>query len=383
MRRTPSSAACRPHSLAALLAASALALLVGCATAPEVNAWHLHLHDADRAFLAGDLATARSGYAALLPYAPERQLERHIRLQLALIDGYEGDLERAIAQLSALEQDDNPEFDEYQSRARLAVARLLEDSGQVQAALELYVDIVVRYPDTMAGEDSLERILDAFKAQDDAAGAVRWLAETWPLLDDTELGDNLLYRMARLFHTRLDDLETAGTLYQELRALYPQSPLRDDASLHLSDILIALGRIDEALVLLETLAGPHDSSWSMGEYDSKLRDDAMQRRAQLFESLGRIDDAIAEWARLLEAYPSHSEGGRLSWHRAELVRNHTGSVSAYREALELLIESFHHSIYADRARWRLELLERGVPLDALDAHPMPRERPWLDSPSPR
>jgi len=366
------------HLIRGVVAVLFLGATLACATPQSINLWHDHLLDADRAYDHGRYQVARDGYRSLLDEAPKPRLARYIRMRLAQIDAHTGHLDRALQALVELENAPNPEGDEWTSQARFQRAVLLEDIAEDrEAAFALYADIVVRYPESAAGLRSLAYVLDAFDDNDDHTGAIEWLSETYPMIETTELADNFLYEMGKRFEAA-DSPRMAEEMYMQLRIRFRHGPLFDDATWRLAQIAYDEERYDDALAMAEVIAERHDSSWSFGTYDSVLRDDSILLRAQIYEETDQIEAAIDEYHRLLAAFPKYTGRGRISLHRAELIRVHLEDRLRYQMALERMREQMPNSVYTERAVHRLKLLADGVPLDEIPEHPMPRDRPWLD-----
>jgi len=182
---------------------------------------------------------------------------------------------------------------------------------------------------------------------------VQWLAELHQRLEmnggEATLADNVLYEMAKLFHDKLGDDESAIKALETLLETAPMSPLQDDATFLLAQIARTQGRAQEALALFERIAREHDASWAMGEYDSALRDDAMLARVEIFLSLGEGQAAVDEYQRILDAFPGYLGRARIAFERATLLREALGDEAAYRAALEELVADYPESVYAEKA----------------------------------
>jgi len=326
-------------------------VLSSCATPRAENLWHQELLTADRDFDHQRYAEAKARYLTLKP-SPEAELDLYIDLQLARIRVAEGDLAGGLETLKAIE-DAASETEEWASQARSLRAELAELDGDLNAAMQLYDSVIVDYPSSATAQRAFDRVLRSFDEVDSPALGVQWLAELHQRLEmnggEATLADNVLYEMAKLFHDKLGDDESAIKALETLLETAPMSPLQDDATFLLAQIARTQGRAQEALALFERIAREHDASWAMGEYDSALRDDAMLARVEIFLSLGEGQAAVDEYQRILDAFPGYLGRARIAFERATLLREALGDEAAYRAALEELVADYPESVYAEKA----------------------------------
>jgi len=168
----------------------------------------------------------------------------------------------------------------------------------------------------------------------------------------------------------------AWLVWRELVLRYPYSPFVDDALFHLGQIAVATGRNEDALWLWDRLAEQTDTSWRLGDYNSKLRDNAMLARADLLITLGRKREAADEYQRILDAYPKYSDGARVGWERAQLL-GELGEWALWEATLRQLLAGYPDSVRGEWAQYQLDRLEDGDdPADLWQAKPE-RARPWL------
>lgn len=344
MRRRDWTFASRASILFALLA------LLACASSAELSQWHAALLEADRLFdHARDDDAARLAYLALQKEAPAPELERYIRYRLAALALRSGEPQRGVKLARELVEERSEPRDEWSSQALELLVQDAQARGRADEAARLRSELIARFPESSAALDALEQVLAAFRARGDALGAVQWLAEAYVSLSESGLGDNLLYELALLQAEQLADPEGARQSLEGMLARHPHSPLWDDARWRLAGWAQQAGELREALRQYEKIAEQHDSSWSLGEYDSSLRDDAMEQRALIFVQLGELPAAVEEYERVLAAYPEHWRAARFAFARAQLLRE-LGEEQAWAEALEALLQAHPESVFAERAR---------------------------------
>jgi len=200
--------------------------------------------------------------------------------------------------------------------------------------------------------------------------ALQRRADLYAALHHTALAPRLALDMANLLGDALHDPDGAGQLLLQALHNHPVSPLRARMIWRLADMAEAAGDEEAALQALDVLAREHDTSWSLGEYDSPLRHQAMRRRAEILAGRGALEAAIAEYDRLLRAYPQHSQRARFAEARARLIAA-SGDDARHRAALQDIIAAHPDSGAARRAQAHL----RGDAATTPDTHPPPREAP--------
>lgn len=339
----------------------------GCATSRESEVWHRWLLEADADHDHGDFRRARSIYERLAPEAPDDNLGRYIAYKLALLDAEEGDTAGALQKLRALAEGPNATADAWSSQSLMAIAQILEAGGDAEGGLAVKVELVRRFPDDPVTPRALNDVLLDYRAKQDLEGAQAWLATLFALHAETDLGDNILYEVARI---ELEDRKRpaeAEALLRRHQGAYPFSGLHDDVTFKLAVLLDGQGRADEALEQLEVLAATQDEAWSVGSYDPKLRDDAMLLRAEIFKRTGRAQEAFDEYARLLSTFPDYLGGSRIARDQVDLLREPLADRARYIQALETFLSDYSDSVYVEDLRCRLVLARDGEPLSEIAA----------------
>ena len=157
-------------------------------------------------------------------------------------------------------------------------------------------------------------------------------------------------------------LRLAEMSFDQVRSAYPQSQLID----------LSLDEADESSRLYSIIE-------QMEASDSSSSRDALARLQFLMSeyqySSGRTDLATMGYERLIFEYPNTIWTPKAAMNLAYLA-NETGNEKRYREALELVIEHFPDTRYADLARLDLDMpvpeREEGFYFDELAAYSPPK-----------
>ena len=352
-----------------------LLLSSSCATPATQEAWYRWLVDADRDVDHGHYDRADALYTKLLIDAPTQALGRYIRFRQAQIDAAQGDASGALRQLGALQREPNPDQDEWTSRAQFEIAIITDrDLNDAAKATELMRALVEQHPDASITPRALRLVLDEDRRLGDPEGAARWLAELYPRLADTELGDNVLFEIARLEWGELDRKDLAIEHLELHRRAYAFSPLRDDALFKLGELRYERGEVDAALFLFEKIAEVNETSWTMGSYDLRLRNDAMLARADIFIETDQPEQAAQELQRILDTFSDYLGGSEIAKRRADLFRAPLADRERYVEALEAFLDDYPESVYCEDLRHRLDLVNEGVAFEDIPAQARARRR---------
>jgi tetratricopeptide (TPR) repeat protein len=138
-----------------------------------------------------------------------------------------------VLQAMALDAPRRPD----RARAHYELARLAESRGRLATAVRAYRALVLHYPDEMPGERALAHLMRIARARGDRAvdQHLAWTRSVAETLDQTGLGDDLLYQAADEARARAERDPTparwdlALQLYSRLIADRPRSPLWNDA----------------------------------------------------------------------------------------------------------------------------------------------------------
>jgi len=187
--------------------------------------------------------------------------------------------------------------------ALVAAGGLRLELGEEVRAYQLFWRALVEFPDETAAEDALRHVVrDGRRRNPRQLHDV--LRDLHARLGGTAVGDNLLFAMADLSEKDLADPLGAVDACDRLAALYPGSPLRDDALWIAARLLRGRGDAEGALRRLRALLATRETAWIVGSYHSVHLDDAqLEAGVLLRDELGRPREAVAEFERVGVDYP--------------------------------------------------------------------------------
>ena len=117
------------------------------------------------------------------------------------------------------------------ARAMGRAAALLADLGEWDRATALWWHLVDHYPETLAADDALSRIVARHKAQKQLWPLVPLLRQRYRRLHRQDIGDNLLFEAAQILEKgSRRDQDLAVELYRQITRAYPEGGLQMPSS---------------------------------------------------------------------------------------------------------------------------------------------------------
>ncbi len=186
-------------------------------------------------------------------------------------------------------------------RAHYDAARLRFALGQQDQGREALFVLLRSWPDSAMAKSALKFL---FRQRQSDEAALVWLRELYGLVENSEIGDNLLMMQVRLHQSagREDEVEALLRRIIEDHP-YPQGHRWDEATLMLSEMLHLRGQTEDALALLEEFLAHAEETSLMGSYTLPTFAEAQLRRGRLLWELGRQDDAEDAFRELGEMFP--------------------------------------------------------------------------------
>ena len=285
--------------------------LGGCAADPVVTRWVQRWHRVEHQYEDGDYALAAVGFDQLRRSAPTPVDSTMVRLREASALDDAGHPAAAFRALDLAARDGVRRMD--RARARLGQARVAERRGFVAAAIRIYRRVVATYPNSMPGLRSLhhlERLAEDL-GERGVDAHLRWTLGVYDALEQTELGDNLVYYAGltayRRFQTsgRPEQARLAADLFELVHLRHYPSGLWDEAMWHLSWLEHRLGRYDEEIRIIRRIQGTRELATFLGSYDTLYYWVGQLRIALVLQNeLGRPADAARSYDWFLEEFPS-------------------------------------------------------------------------------
>lgn len=235
---------------------------------------------------------------------------------------------------------------EQGARALGRAASLLASLGEHERALGLWWQLVDHYPESLAADDALSRIVASYKAQKRLWDLVPLLRQRYRRLHRQDIGDNLLYEAARILETGSPkDQDVAVELYRQITRAYPEGGLRDNAWVAAAAIRRRQRRFVDAILLYRELLDTREDAVSGASYHSEFLDDAHLAIGQIWLlDLHKPARAVAAFRELITGLPRSvlRDDAQFWIVLAELER---GQEDRARQAFSTLKQRFPESKY--------------------------------------
>ena len=216
--------------------------------------------------------------------------------------------------------------------------------GQDEVAWTYLWRTVTEFPDEAFAGDALGRLLEDGRRRDARA---LWgvMSELVPALEETRLGDNLLWALADLAEHEMTDPGAARALYDRIPAEYPESGLRDDARWHAARLSRGLGDGKGAAERLRALLATREVAFGAGSYFSIWLDDSQLELGKVLrDDLADYDNAVRAFRQLAEDYPASILHDDAQYETA-VTRARQGQTGEACKELARLAEKFPDSKY--------------------------------------
>ncbi len=286
-----------------LLTIVALLLLGGCGMARSQFDFTRGLVNADRLADDGAFDRAAEAYDGLAWKADRVDLLRYVQFRRALMDEHRGRLAEARAAYLRIAGSPTSVYDDDAGEAlyRMALIAREQEKDEVEAA-RWFELMLLSYPNTSFAPDAFDAMVERLRGQGDHAGALRYAEGVYTRLQDTEVADDALYRIARIADEDLNDPEQALGRYLELTRRFPRSSFTDDAAWRAAACYGRLGKPELEYGTLEAMLDEREVSWIMADYESRYYVPALLRMAAIREQQGRLLDAVAVLHRFRDTY---------------------------------------------------------------------------------
>jgi len=230
------------------------------------------------------------------------------------------------------------------------------DLGQDVRGYELLWRAVTDYPDAPAADYALRDVLIDGRSRDPRQ-LYQVLGQLAERLDDTEIGDNLVYSMADLARAELGVPATALSLYDRIADTWPKGALFDDALWHGAALARAAGNATGAVRRYRRLLATREVAWFNGSYNSEWFDNSwLAMGVTLRDDLRDYPGALKALRRIPADYPRSILLDDAMWERA-VTRQRMGDGAGACKTLATLLERWPDSKYelerAPRLRERL------------------------------
>jgi len=218
------------------------------------------------------------------------------------------------------------------------------DLGQDEKGYALLWRAITDFPDTPSADYALRDILIDGRRRDPRQ-LYQLLGQLAERLEDTEIGDNLLYSMADLARNELADPKQALALYDRIAETWPKGALFDDSLWHGAALARAAGDARGAVARYRRLLSTREVAWFGGSYNSEWFDNCwFEIGVTLRDDLGDYDGSLNAFRRLAEDYPRSILLDDAMWERA-VTRDRMGDARGACKTLARLHQKWPDSKY--------------------------------------
>ena len=168
---------------------------------------------------------------------------------------------------------------------------------------ERYWELLEKFPETVAAEDALWKVLDLSRSQPTVL--LRRLLKFYTRKPSSFVADLVLFECARLAHGQPGTKwkNYAVHLLTFLARRHPDSPRRDEALYTAARWSRELGRTREAIAFLHQLLQTRESSLFFGDYNSQWLDDSQLLLGDLYLERAEPKSALKAWSDLPVKFP--------------------------------------------------------------------------------
>lgn len=280
----------------------------GCAGSASDRVWYAELQQADRLVDDRLYEEALGAYDLLFATAPTEHYVRYITYRRGFVEEQRDNFDAAIRQYGLL-LEDAPAFaedDEFTPRGLFRMGLILYDElGRIEEAVEIW-KLVIHYYPNMEGQP--HRALDAIVVHFENTGAheeaVEYFSTEFPHLEQTRMGDNMLYWLGYWYRHHLGDSEAAYKVFEMLRNLYFQTGgVREEGEWEMVEILHEWGEYHLELNLLDSMRSGRTESLIFATMVTEIQEDAGYRMGFVrFENLNDPEGAIQNFREFIDTW---------------------------------------------------------------------------------
>ena len=337
-------------------ATSWLLLVALGACAPNLPAAYVHARDAaESAYGSGHFAEAATLWLDAAKSARAARDRSEARYRAATSYERAGQPERARELYEQLARGQS----ERAARATFALADLRIQGGEQAQGLAALEAAARKYPSSGVANLALRRYFAALRDQGGDRAVLDYIERVRPVLEQSELAEQLLYERAR----RLDALGSvteARDAYLTVadRFPYPYGAYWDDALFRAAECELRLRQPGRAIAWLERMLAAREAAHFSGSYERSRFAEAAYRVAELYRDEQRDPEAARHaFHAVFVDYPTSTLRDDALWQEALLLRAR-GEAEAC-APLALLVERLPESRYTPCAH---ELCPRIAPL---------------------
>ncbi len=189
------------------------------------------------------------------------------------------------------------------ARALYRAGVIYDDLGEGARAETLWWETIDSYPQMIASDDSLERLILRYRNRKQLAALLPMLKRRYRRFVSNDIADNLLFRAAQLLDGDLASPDAAVALFLELARVHPQSPLFDDSLWLAGGIRRKQKRYTDAILIYKKLLATREDAFGGASYLSEWMDNSQLAIAQIWlMGHGKPKRAQKEFQRVIDGF---------------------------------------------------------------------------------
>jgi len=296
------------RELATTAALVGLALLLSCTTPRARRDWEIDLDHAEHLFNSDQFDEATQAYIGLLDNPPSGSDRRYVIYNLGRIAEQSGQFDEANEYYLSLIDDHliYDEVDEYTARGLYRIGIIHYDHfHQYDEALRIWQELVRMYPDASGpAHRALDAVIVHYQTNDIIDEAIAYFSTEFRRLEQTPMGDNMLYWWAYWYRHYVGDSDTAFELFSRLRSqYYGISGVREEGEWEMVNIYHERGDHHREAQLLDAMRNEREFAFLFGPHASTSMENAGYQLGIVFlDHLSNPQQAIIEWRTFLETW---------------------------------------------------------------------------------
>ena len=285
-----------------------LAILVSCTTPRARRDWEIDLDNAEHLFNSDQYEEATQAYMALLDNPPTGSDRRYVVYNLGRIAEQSGQFEEANRYYLSLIDDHQiyDEVDEYTARGLYRIGIIHYDHlHQYDEAVRIWQELVRMYPDASGpAHRALDAVIVHYQSNEITDEAIAYFSTEFSQLEQTPMGDNMLYWLGYWYRHYLDDSDTAFELFSRLRTqYYGISGVREEGEWEMVAIHHERGDHHREAQLLDAMRNERHWVFMFGPHASTSMENAgFQLGIVHMEHLSDPQQAIVVWRTFLDTW---------------------------------------------------------------------------------
>ena len=343
----------------ALLCIALLAgLTVGCGTPYDAWKFQRDTLEADALADQGEYEDALAAYTELSARATTQIDLQHLQIRSAYMLEQMGRAEDALVAYARIYTRPTHPYDDNAGRAIYRAGRVYRDLlNQPETAIDVWLNAVRLFPDSMFATDSLNQVERYYKAADRHEELLDIYASLYVELRDRDIAHALAYKSAVILDDDFDRCFEAIELYDLIAHYFPRGGYYDNAIWRKGLCYRRTDHRDEEYRLLLDFVGGRELSVLLGDYDYEQYTDAYLRLAEMHREDGDLRGTIRFLRAFQKTFPLSLQADDIQWEIIGLW-GELGEYDEMRDYADELRRLWPESRYVSRLDALIEEAER-------------------------